>query len=106
MKRIVQLILLALAALLLSSTRPAPAQIQLPLAVVQLAPPAPLVVQECTYQNAQTRFREVVYDGRGYPYGEVSAWSCLSPQLALDEFAQRKAAMQAEALAKYPGGDQ
>jgi hypothetical protein len=96
-----KLVIALLAGLLLSSAAPAPRPL-MP-AVIHLAPPGPVVLQACTYANAPTRFRAVVLDGRGYPYGEVTAWSCLDPTSAQREFAARKAAMEREALATYGG---
>ena len=54
-------------------------------------------VQPCNEQNAPIRLIEVVYDSRGYPFGEVAAWSCSSVADATAEFNRRKAEMQAAA---------
>jgi len=54
--------------------------------------------QECTEQLARQTgapyLHEVISDARGYPIGEVAAWSCSGDsQATIAEFQQRKAAM-------------
>jgi len=58
----------------------------------------PRIRQECTEQLARQTsspyLHEVVSDARGYPIGEVAAWSCSGNVGAtIAEFNQRKAAM-------------
>ncbi len=53
--------------------------------------------QACDERTAPIRLREVVTDARGYPYGEVAAWSCTNVADATAEFERRKAAMEKEA---------
>lgn len=60
---------------------------------------APAPKQVCTYENAPARFREVIIDPAGAPYGEIAAWSCTGAQSAIDEFQSRKVEMQAQAAA-------
>lgn len=98
----IRVVLILLAGMVLSSAAPAPQP--LPDAVIAIRPRESVVVvaplrQGCTYATAATRFREIVFDSRGYPFGEVSAWSCGGSQVAIDEFARRKAAMEAAAAA-------
>lgn len=109
MRRLLQALLIALL-LPLSSVAPPPDALPLArirpqdrgaIGVNQL-PALPQPQQECTYQIAPNRFREVIYDGRGYPYGEVAGWSCVSAAEALGELERRRDAMQAEALERFP----
>lgn len=107
MRRLRTIVLLALLLPLLTNVAPPPAA--LPPATIHVQDRGAIVAvlqptqqQDCTSANAPNRFREVVYDGRGYAYGEVAGWSCTSAAEALLELERRRDAMRAEALARYP----
>jgi hypothetical protein len=54
----------------------------------------------CTWETAPARLRQQIEDPIGYPFGQVSAWSCSGDaQAVVAELAERAAAMQAEAAA-------
>jgi hypothetical protein len=66
------------------------------LAIPQVAPQP----QACTWETAPARLRQQIEDPIGYPFGEVSAWSCAGDsQAVIAELAQRAAEMQAQAAA-------
>jgi len=90
----------ALLWLFLSSFAPTPPAL-LPATVARPVLSARVVLparQECTEQLARQTgapyLHEVISDARGYPIGEVAAWSCEGNVGAtIAEFNQRKAAM-------------
>lgn len=96
MKRIV-IILFALPLLL--SVAPAPTEqptvYWTRISVIQTAQQ-----QSCTWETAPARLRQAIEDPIGYPYGEVSAWSCTGDTSAvIAELTSRAAEMQAAAAA-------
>jgi hypothetical protein len=70
---------------------------------VQRGAPA---VQACTWETAPARLQQQIADPIGYPFGQVSAWSCSGDtQAVIAELETRAGAMQAEAAAyreKHP----
>jgi hypothetical protein len=58
------------------------------------------VAQACTFETAPARLRQTIEDPIGYPYGQVTAFSCDGDVRAvIDELAERTATMQAAAAA-------
>jgi hypothetical protein len=54
----------------------------------------------CAWETAPARLRQTIEDPIGYPFGQVSAWSCSGDSSAVvAELAARASAMQAEAAA-------
>lgn len=113
----IRLLCIALPLLLLGSGAPPRPVVYLP-AHIAAAPAVPAVVrpiahapavverpgldlaafaQACSYASAPNRFSTTIFDGRGYPFGEVAAWSCTSADAALAEYTARRDAMQAAA---------
>lgn len=101
-------ILMILLCLPLLSLAPVPAA--LPPATIARHPVSTIVTpraraarppfQACTWETAPARLRQQIEDPIGYPYGEVSAWSCAGDSAAVvAELNQRVRAMQAEAAA-------
>lgn len=87
---------LALPLLSLAPAPPAHAVYWTRLAVQTSAPPA----QECTFETANARLRQEVADPIGYPFGNVTAFSCSGDtQAVIAELETRVATMQAEAAA-------
>lgn len=91
------IVLLALPLLLSVAPVPAaaPAVYHAQIAIVQRAMQA-----DCTFETAPARLRQAIEDPIGYPYGEVSAWSCSGDAAGVvAELASRAAEMQAQAAA-------
>ena len=93
----IKLLTMLLALPLLLSIAPVPAaapvvyHAQLP--IVQSAMQA-----DCTFETAPARLRQTIEDPIGYPYGEVSAWSCSGDtQAVIAELNARAAEMQSQA---------
>lgn len=56
--------------------------------------------QACTFETAPARLRATIEDPIGYPYGQVTAFSCSGDvQAVIAELESRTATMQAEAAA-------
>ena len=92
-KRLLALLL----ALPLLSLAPVPAP-RTPIYHAQIAIVQSEVAQACTWETAPARLRQTIEDPIGYPYGEVSAFSCDGDAAAVvAELETRAATMQAEA---------
>jgi hypothetical protein len=67
---------------------------------VRLAINATPAQQACTFETAPAKLSAPIFDPIGYPFGQVTAWSCSGDGLAVArELAERAAAMQSEAAA-------
>lgn len=96
---ITRLLIILLALPLLLSAAPAPAQAPAVywtrISIVQSAQQA-----DCTFETAPARLRQTIEDPIGYPYGEVSAWSCSGDTASvIAELNARAAEMQSQAAA-------
>lgn len=97
----IKLLAMLLLALPLVSFAPvpaaAPAVHRLHLPIPGIAPAAQPV---CAWETAPARLRQQIEDPIGYPFGQVSAWSCTGDTAAvIAELETRAAAMQADAAA-------
>ena len=104
----IKLLFILLTLPLLVSVAPVPSPqspvvYQARLSIVQSA-----IQADCAWEIAPARLRQTIEDPIGYPYGEVSAWSCSGDTAAvIAELAERAGAMQAAAReyrAEHPIG--
>ena len=98
--RLLIILLLALPLLSVAPVPPATYHARLAVRGPAIVQTHAAVAQECTFDTAPARLRQTIEDPIGYPFGQVSAFSCSGDvQAVIAELAERSAAMQADAAA-------